>query len=238
MGCPRLMKRTKKQLFPCIKPLPEELLTEVFARVGSSSVIDLFNVKQSCKKFFNAGCDAEVLRRVSLEKFPTVPWMSSSEYYSFLRDCEEKGNPEALFKHGMVEYFSSKNKQESGMKFLKKAACLGHEEAAYILGLILLCTDHRLKAQAFDFLKIVEKESSTSSTNIQKCRKRLEKIIREMWTSRGSLPQPEPLCTSLVCKKNGLKSGWVSIEDEELSNCEDCRWDHEIVLLRNMLHAL
>ncbi|KAJ4978223.1 hypothetical protein NE237_009003 [Protea cynaroides] len=232
-----LMKRTKKKLLSSINSLPHELLTEVLARAGSSSVTDLFNVKQSCKEFFNAGCDAEVLRRVSLEKFPTVPWMNSAEYYSFLRHCEEKGNSEAMFKRGMMEYFSSMNKQESGMEFLNKAASLGHKEAAYVLGLILLCSDHRLKARAFGFLKTVEKESSSPLTNIQKCRMRLKEIIREMWTSRASLPQPEPMCTNLLCKKNGLKSGWVSFEDEEPSNCEACKWDREIGFLRNMLHA-
>ncbi|XP_042487647.1 putative F-box protein At1g67623 [Macadamia integrifolia] len=165
MGRSVMMKRTKKQRLPRIETLPEELLTEVIARVGSSAVTDLFNMKKSCKGFCKAGEDAEVLRRVSLEKLPAVPWWNSCR--EFMRQCEEKGNPEALFKRGMVEYFSNK-KSESGIEFLKKAACLGHEEAAYMLGLILLCINNRLKSQALEILQKVEEGSP--STKIQKCR--------------------------------------------------------------------
>ncbi|XP_043693098.1 uncharacterized protein LOC122643550 [Telopea speciosissima] len=114
-----MMKRTKKQLLPSIGTLLEELLTKVLARVGSSIVIDLFNMKLSCKEFYRAGVDAEVLRRVSLEKLPAIPWR--------------------------VKYFSRK-KQELRIELLKKATYLGHEEAAYMLGLILLCTNYPFKA--------------------------------------------------------------------------------------------
>ncbi|XP_042504702.1 putative F-box protein At1g67623 [Macadamia integrifolia] len=228
-----MMKRTKKELLPSIGTLPEELLTEVLARVGSSAVTDLFNVKKSCKGFYKAGEDREVLRRVSLEKLPAVPWEDS--YREFIRQCEDRGNPEALFKRGMVEYFSSKN-QVLGIEFLKKATCLGHEEAAYMLGLILLCTNHPSKSQALEILKKLEQGSP--STKIQKWRKRSKEIIREMWTSTGSLPQPEPMCTSLFCKRNGSNSGWLSEEDVEPPSCEACKWDQEIFFIRNVLQAI
>ncbi|XP_043717619.1 putative F-box protein At1g67623 [Telopea speciosissima] len=170
MGNSKMIKRAKKQLLPSIGTLPKELLTEVFARVGSSTVTDLFNLKQSCKQFFRAGVDPEVLQRVSLEKLPAIPWRVSSRYHSFIRQCEEKGNPEALFKHGMVEYFS-RMEQESGIELLKKATYHGHEVAAYMLGLILLCTNYPLKGQALQILKKVEQGCSpSSSTKIQKCR--------------------------------------------------------------------
>ncbi|XP_043694257.1 putative F-box protein At1g67623 [Telopea speciosissima] len=146
------MKRDKKQLLPSIQTLPKELLTEVVARVGSSAVTDLFNLKQTCKQLYRAGLDTEVLRRVSLENLQAIPWGFSPGYHSFIRQCEENGNPEALFNHGVVEYFSTKE-YESGIELLKKATDLGHEVAAYMLGLILLCINYPLKDQALEILK-------------------------------------------------------------------------------------
>ncbi|XP_043717656.1 uncharacterized protein LOC122665566 [Telopea speciosissima] len=142
----------------------------------------------------------------------------------------------------MVEYFS-RIEQESGIELLKKATNLGHEVAAYMLGLILLCTNYPLKDQALEILQKVEQGCSpSSSAKIKKCRNRLKEILKHMWTSTVSVPKPaEPIIPhSLVCnKRNGLinSSGWLSIEDEEPPNCEACKWDREIVLLRNVLHA-
>ncbi|XP_043694283.1 putative F-box protein At1g67623 [Telopea speciosissima] len=194
VGRSKMMKRAKKQLLPSIGTLPKELLTEVCARVGSSAVTDLFNLKQSCKQFYRVGVDIEVLRRVSLEKLPAIPWLVSSGYHSFIRQCGENGNPEALFKHGMVEYFS-RLEQESGIELLKKAIDLGHEVAAYMLRLILLCTNYPLKDQALEILKKVEQGCLPSSlAKIKKCHKRSKEILRDMWTNTVSLPKPaEPI---------------------------------------------
>ncbi|XP_043714682.1 putative F-box protein At1g67623 [Telopea speciosissima] len=173
----KMMKQAKKQLLPSIETLPNELLTEVVARVGSSAVTGLFNLKQTCKQLYRAGLDTEVLRRVSLEKLLEIPWRVSLGYHSFIRQCEENGNPKALFKQGMVEYFSRKE-YELGVELLKKATYLGHEVAGYMLGLILLCTNYPLKDQALEILKKVDQGCSpSSSTKLINCRKRLQEII-------------------------------------------------------------
>jgi len=104
-----------------IKSLPNELLTEVLGHVASTSFTDLFNVKLSCKYFLEVAKDDYIFQRISLEKFPVVPLRISNEASSFFKRCEESGNPESLFRQGMIDYFSLAM-IESGLEYLKRVA--------------------------------------------------------------------------------------------------------------------
>ena len=43
------------------------------------------------------------MKNISIEKFHAVPWWEvKDEISSFLKACEESGNPELLYKQGMV----------------------------------------------------------------------------------------------------------------------------------------
>ncbi|KAL5827012.1 hypothetical protein ACOSQ3_018857 [Xanthoceras sorbifolium] len=105
----RPMKRTKSNN---VTFLPKDLLTQVLARVASSSVSDLFNLELSCKDLLLLGQDDCVFEHASMEKFSISP-------------CKESGNPEALYRQGMLEFFSL-YKTSSGFQFLKTAAKKGH----------------------------------------------------------------------------------------------------------------
>ncbi|KAK9181592.1 hypothetical protein WN944_024730 [Citrus x changshan-huyou] len=117
--------------------LPDELLSEILARVGACSLDDLLNAGLSCKLFNEIAFDKYVLRQASIEKIPAMPWHKN---YSFLEKCRDSGNPEALYKQGVVEFFSYSN-LEAGVAYLDIAAKSGHLGASYILGVIFLCKD-------------------------------------------------------------------------------------------------
>ena len=43
------------------------------------------------------------MKNISIEKFPAIPWWQvKDEVSSFLKACKESGNPEALYRQGMV----------------------------------------------------------------------------------------------------------------------------------------
>ena len=43
------------------------------------------------------------MKNISIEKFPTIPWWQvKDEVSSFLKACKESGNPEVLYRQGMV----------------------------------------------------------------------------------------------------------------------------------------
>ncbi|KAI3720388.1 hypothetical protein L6452_21304 [Arctium lappa] len=134
----RICKPDHRQPNTIIGSLPRDLLVDVLSRVASSSFTDLFNAKLCCKDYLEAAEDEYILQHISMDKFPIVYWVPpDDESLSFLTRCILKGNPEAIFRRGMMEYFSL-TRAESGIDYLKTAAKKGHPEATYAYCMILL----------------------------------------------------------------------------------------------------
>ncbi|XP_057495546.1 putative F-box protein At1g67623 [Actinidia eriantha] len=90
-----------------IQSLPFDVLVDVLARVASSSSADLFKSKLCCREFLGAAGEGYVLERASIEKYPVIhQWLKSEKVNSFIHLCAESGNPEAMYRQGMVEYFT------------------------------------------------------------------------------------------------------------------------------------
>uniref|UniRef100_A0A5B7BAW8 At2g35280-like TPR domain-containing protein n=1 Tax=Davidia involucrata TaxID=16924 RepID=A0A5B7BAW8_DAVIN len=210
-------KPSRKLRNPGIKSLSGDLLIEVLSRVASSSFTDLFNAKLCCRDFLGAAEDDYILEHVSIDRFPVIPWFTSGETISFLNRCKESGNPEALYRQGMVEYFSLK-KVESGLDYLKRAADKGHAEASYVYDIILLCS---------------EGKSRSKSLRIQICRKRIKALFQEMWVNNNIIPQQHSCCNAKGCIVEGRR--WDLGED--VVCCDTCRWYQEVISFCSMLHG-
>lgn len=134
------------------KSLPKELLVEIFAKVGTRSIVDLCMVKLCSKDFLHAAEDNYVYRHASMENFALVPlrWFTSEKESSFLKRGKQSGNSEIAYREGMVQYFTS-SMVESGLDNLKKAALEGHDEAKYVYCMLLMCREEeRERKQGFD----------------------------------------------------------------------------------------
>ncbi|XP_016558423.2 putative F-box protein At1g67623 [Capsicum annuum] len=99
-----------------IQSLPNELLTDVVARVASRSFKNFINVK--------------------LRYFPIAPWQKQrqekiNKVNSFMELCRECGNTEALYRKGVVDYLRD-DEPELALEFLKGAAKGGHIGAWYV----------------------------------------------------------------------------------------------------------
>ncbi|KAJ8645562.1 hypothetical protein MRB53_007310 [Persea americana] len=138
-GLRKLMKRRKETTVTRnILSLPRDMLASILASVASSSVIDLVEAKRTCQGFYEAASDYLVFRRVTLESVYGTSWTANSpEKSSFLKQCEEMGNPDALCNLGMYHFFSYRE-YELGLNLLKKCVDSGHLYASYALGMILL----------------------------------------------------------------------------------------------------
>ncbi|KAL4398523.1 hypothetical protein AHAS_Ahas01G0300400 [Arachis hypogaea] len=136
MQRPIFKKKNKPSSSSTIKSLPKELLVEIVASVASHSIIDLHNVKKSCKDFLEAAEDNYVYRRVSLDKFSFIPRFSNDKELSFLKRCKENQNTESLYREGLRECLWNGNAE--GLRLLDMAAKEGHKEAKYVYGIILL----------------------------------------------------------------------------------------------------
>lgn len=212
--------------------LPDDMLTEVLSLVASSSLVDLFNLELSCRDLYLASQEKYILQKVSMEKFPAIPWTHMSDKaYKFLKRCRENGNPEALYRQGVVEYFSSM-KIDSGFDCLKLAYNMRHLEASYVLGIILLCRDGDSFQKGLDILKSLYK--STNTIKLRECRRTVSTLIRTMWIRNYINPSYKADCTNKSWIPKTI--GWPSDEEIDLC-CENCKCYEEVVFFCKMLRG-
>ncbi|KAL7197037.1 hypothetical protein ACSBR1_036950 [Camellia fascicularis] len=220
-----------------IESLPVELLVEVLALVASSSFTDLFNSKLCCREFLGVAEEKYILQHVSIEKFPVIhQWLKREEVSLFLNRCIQSGNPEALYRQGMVEYFSHM-RMESGLEHLKRASEKGHVEASYVYGMILLSRGGQSTKQGLKLLNAMNNTCSNSkSLRIQECRERIKAIIHTMWINNHMVSQQTNFCCHGKTRSTKVRETWRGREEEDdNTSCEACKWDREVNLFCNML---
>lgn len=80
-----------------------ELIIEIFLRVLANSFFDFVNLKSTSRIFWEAGNDEYIYQQGSLRDFPISPWWRRSNVATrFMDRCLACGNPDALFRHGLV----------------------------------------------------------------------------------------------------------------------------------------
>lgn len=220
-------KRRRSQRRPVVGSLPGDLLIDVLARVASSSFTDLFNAKLCCRDFLGAAEDESIFQHVSIDKFPVIHWFPPSDaLLSFLNRCVDKGNPEAMFRQGMIEFFSLA-RIETGLEYLKRATEKGHVEATYVYGMILLSRGGQSSQQGLNILNSM-KVSRSNYLKIRECRAKIKAIVREMWINNSiSLNEVGCKCQD---RNNNLSIRKRKFEDEEdVISCDACGWYREVI---------
>lgn len=224
----------RQQRRPVVASLPGDLLIDVLARVASSSFTDLFNAKLSCRDFLGAAEDEYIFQHVSIDKFPVIHWFPpSDELLSFLNQCIDKGNPEAMFRQGMIEFFSLA-RIETGLEYLKRASEKGHVEATYVYGMILLSRGGQSSQQGLNILNSM-KVSRSKNLKIRDCRAKIKAIIREMWIN-NSISLNEVRCK---CQERNVCFVKRKFDDEEdIVGCDACGWHREVISFCKMVDGI
>ncbi|KAH7856330.1 hypothetical protein Vadar_000138 [Vaccinium darrowii] len=170
---------------------------------GGSKLSQVSNSLQICREFKGAVEDEYILEQVSIMEFPVIhQWLKSEKVSRFLNQCMEGGNPEALYRQGMVDYFSSM-RMESGLENLKRASEKGHLKASYVYGILLMCMEGQSSTQGLKLLNAV-KTSNSKSTRFaifQECWERIEGVIHSMWINNHLVGRQRRSC----CHKNTNK---------------------------------
>ncbi|KAL2505837.1 F-box family protein [Abeliophyllum distichum] len=176
----KIMLKNAKRIVSTIKTIPRELSSDIMARVAANSLTDITNVKLSCKILNEIAEDSYVYQNVSLKKFRVVQWKSlSKEETAFLNKCSEFGNPEFLYRKGVVDYFS-RNELDSAYECLRKAASQGHVGALYVICIIFLFSNDQFKQRGITILSEMKK-SRAFRRKSKHCRRNLIEILREIW---------------------------------------------------------
>ncbi|KAL4638718.1 putative F-box protein At1g67623 [Castanea sativa] len=219
--------------------LPKELWTEVLGYVASTSLADLFNVKLSCKDFSELAEDFYIFQQASLKKVPTNPFCLSNlskKASSFLELCLKFGNPESLFRQGVIDYFSL-GRIKSGLEYLKRAADKGHLEATYVYGIILLCSEGELKQEG---LRILSSLKRSNSGGMKECRKRTKTLMQSgFWVRNFIVRQLVMCCREEPCQVLIRNSGWesndIELDADDDALCDACSCNCEVKWFSNIL---
>ncbi|XP_030960839.1 putative F-box protein At1g67623 [Quercus lobata] len=221
--------------------LPKDLWTEVLGHVASTSLADLFNVKLSCKDFSELAEDFYIFQQASLKKIPTNPFCLDEKASPFLKLCLNFGNPESLFRQGVIDYFSL-GRIKSGLEYLKRAADKGHLEATYVYGIILLCSEGELKQEG---LRILSTLKRSNSGGLKECRKRTKTVMQSGFWVRNFIVGQRVLCCReepcQVLKRKVLKrnSGWepndIELDADDDALCDACSCNCEVKWFSNIL---
>ncbi|MFS7934202.1 putative F-box protein [Helianthus anomalus] len=255
MGIPKKSRKITKSLSVCkheekrvctlvhqstrtIGSLPKDLLIDVLARVASSSLTGLFSAKLSCKEFLESTKDDYIFQHISLDKFPVTEWSPLSQReYSFLSHCFIKGNPESLFRQGMIEYFKQVN-VNFGLEFLKRAVEKGHSEATYVYGMILLSGGDQSSQHGLNLLNSMNC-SRSRNWNVRECRDKIDTILSRMWiNNRIALEKVNTKCQKRDHVIRFEKRGWSLDEDIEISSCHTCLWYRELVYFCRIMNVI
>ncbi|KAF6176523.1 hypothetical protein GIB67_007906 [Kingdonia uniflora] len=233
----RMMKRISST--PLMKAFPRDfILVELVAQVAKSSARDLMKLRLSCKDFNHEGNQSYTYKHVSLDNLPVFLWEPKSSpkfqsFESFVQNCANNSNSEALYRLGMVAFFG-KSEADLGLSLLEQAANHGHKVASYVLGIILISSvDVDSRVKGVELLKKIQRDGG-----ISRCRIESNKILGRMWL-KNILSHQKPMCENQFCKKDGGRKGskWASDdkEDDVIFDCEDCKWDYTIKLFNKML---
>ncbi|XP_049395957.1 putative F-box protein At1g67623 [Solanum stenotomum] len=220
--------------------LPRVLLTEIVAKVASSSFKDLINVKLSCKIFNKVAKKRYVYQKVTLVDFPIEPsWKKQTQekingVTSFMEQCRKCGNTEALYRKGVVDFFKN-DKPEVAMEFLKQAANGDHFGALYVIGIIGVFLGDEYKQKGVKLIGIM-KETEALRKITRQCRKSLVEILKIIWVKNPLILGKRPSRCTIQHEENIRRNGWLDSDDEHVHiHCDACSCDVEIAYIIDVL---
>ncbi|KAM3246852.1 putative F-box protein [Capsicum annuum] len=208
-GSKRTNKVIKENFCSSIESLPNELLTDIVARVASRSFKNFINVKLSCKVFDELANERYVYQKATLVDFPIAPWEKQtqekiSKVNSFMELCRECENTEALYRKGVLDYFKD-DEAEVALEFLKRAENGGHVGAWYVIGIIMVFMGGEYKRKG---VTLIGNMKETEKKLTRACRKSLIEILTEIWVTNPSvLEQRRPTGCNInnaVARMSGL----------------------------------
>ncbi|CAN7087146.1 unnamed protein product [Brassica oleracea var. botrytis] len=260
--------------------LPDDLLVEISSRTAASSLSAVRNLRLVSKTFKRTCDEKYVISRLSLHELTLLTWyhyqdpelerkvrteherkvlnrkkelerkVRTERLSNFYKRCRRNGNPEALYRKGIINYFR-RNQKHKGLKLLSQAAKKGNKEATYVYGLILICGGGRdiyeegpvlhggeTKQEGFKILSsLIKSLMSKTLEELVDMREKIGGSIR--WLGTPVMKELKRAYAPDKCGCDGRTSDFLAYncawhrygEDNDMntsSACEICLWDHEV----------
>lgn len=229
--------------------LPTELTIDIVSRVAAQSedaIVDLRNLRATCKAMCVVGGAATVGRRLALKRVLRRRFYLGHEYRTALvNTLANVGNPEALFQSGLRRAVlgNTRGVITPCLDQLRRAAEAGHKESMYALSLFLYRPNsgEADDDEARRLLRLVEapQEGATVLPWINlTCTKRRSRIIASTWhylltdanaIAVSPVPAPVPRHDDLQCAGRGCgdHAGWHAWYSWRRFCSEECRIRNE-----------
>ncbi|TMW90579.1 hypothetical protein EJD97_015527 [Solanum chilense] len=234
-------KRIEQNFCSSIESLPNELLTDIVARVASFSFKSFINIKLSCKVLNEISNERYIYQKATLVDFPIEPlWQKETEekinkVTSFMELCRECGNTEALYRKGVMDFFKN-NRPDFAVELLKQAAKGGHIGALYVIGIIGVFLGGEFKRKGVMLIGNM-KETKTLRKVTRECRKSLEEILKNIWVKNPLVLGERPTRCTIQHQHRARRNGWPLDSDNEQIDfhCHACSCDVEISYIVSVL---
>lgn len=122
---------------------------------------------------------------------------------------------------------------EEGLKNLEKAAEERNKEAAYVLGLILVCSEEKeCKKKGVELIMNIFR--IIGGKGIVECRKKLRDLTNSIWLNNKIIAEAKPKISCAMQQHDVKINNWERnnyyFEDVEDNNvvCELCRCDKDV----------
>ncbi|WVZ77995.1 hypothetical protein U9M48_025777 [Paspalum notatum var. saurae] len=220
-----------------IAELPSDILVEVTANIATESatpLIDIVNLRRSCKVFRDATAAREVGRCMAVQREWTLHWWDKARFLSVLRRCAASGNAEASYILGLEE-FCNRRRKASGLRHLRRAMEHGHAAAAYMIGMITLHhprspggTERAL--ERLDWFCAPASAGPRTRRRIASVRREAASVVRRLTFHRWRVAEPPAPCSDPRCGEAEADAveAWGGGDEEERRFCSrTCRWRHE-----------
>ncbi|XP_061346277.1 putative F-box protein At1g67623 [Gastrolobium bilobum] len=153
----------------------------------------------------------------------------------FLKRCRDTGNPEVLYREGLVNYSretSTADVQALALHAIKTAAEKGHHDAKYASSIILMASvDERERSMGFEFFR-----SLHDKCLLRPCRQRVRLFIRLLWVRKEMDYPGIPICNPSICETRFTEDDHSLSENHEIGNMlgyrvyQRCKADFEVHL--------
>jgi hypothetical protein len=227
--------------------LPTELTIEIVSRIAVQSedaIVDLRNLRTTCKAMCVVGGAASVGRRLALKRVLRRRFYLGPEHRATLiNTLANVDNTEALFQSGLHRAVlgNTRGVIMSCLDQLRRTAEAGHKESMYALSLFLYIPNsgEAAAAEARRLLRLVEGPQEGATTlpwKILTCTKHRSRIIASTWDYRltgaiavSPVPAPVPRHDDLQCagRRCGHHAGWHAWYSWRRFCSEECRIRNE-----------
>ncbi|CAH8285165.1 unnamed protein product [Eruca vesicaria subsp. sativa] len=121
-----------------LETLPQELLTDILARVAESSVRDLAPCLLVAPIITSAVNDDHVIKNLNLRRQARNPLRTFFRYQKLMKKSLKSDHPAAHYVEGIKQFFIYDNRHK-GLLHLKKASEGSYDNATYLYGILKLC---------------------------------------------------------------------------------------------------